>query len=729
MQKTGLTILLCFSVMSIFGQKASRIDSIRKLINNESFDTLKIDRLNKIAKYYYHTNPDSAFYYSKKALQISDSIKYLKGKAEAHRIIGIAYSAQGKFNESLKYLLISKDEFEKNHNKKLLTYIYTSIGIVFRKKSDYNTALEYFLKAKEIAEELKDSLKIQAIYNNIGIVYKVIGNYNEALNYYRKSIAIAEKTHKNNTIGYVFGNMALIYKETKNYSLSETYFIKALKVFEKEENVVQIASVYTEMADLYFRMNDLQKSLAFLSQSERILKDVSDYEDVSNNYFIKGKIFTKQKKYNSARKKYTEALRNFKKAGAKAGELKTYFELIRLDSLTGNFKNAFAHSIQYSKLKDSLFSINNAKSIANIQYKYDLLQKENENIKLLKEKEVNDIKIRRQRIINISIGISFVLTFIVLVLFLILFKQTRKKNFLLKKKNEEIKAQNTLLEEQKERIDRQFEEIRNQNTELEKYQNHLEQLVEEKIKELNDALETAQKSDRLKTEFLENLSHEIRTPLNAVVGFTEIYGQNYNLEEISPDFIFAVQKSMDDLLHTVNRLVVISRYQVGEYTLSPKRFNLVDYFRQKKEQFIKRRNFLHKEKINLVFELDDLINQEPFLSDESVLDLIITELIENAFKFTNRGTITISAKILNKQLYFSVKDTGMGIKKEAVAYIFDLLRKFDDDNELFRGMGVGLAIVKKATELLSGTITVETVPDNGAEFRIVIPEISLSSDL
>ena len=67
----------------------------------------------------------------------------------------------------------------------------------------------------------------------------------------------------------------------------------------------------------------------------------------------------------------------------------------------------------------------------------------------------------------------------------------------------------------------------------------------------------------------------------------------------------------------------------------------------------------------------------------------------------------------------------MGIKKEAMAYIFDLLRKFDDENELFRGMGVGLAIVKKATEILSGTINVDTIPDKGAEFIIRIPELSL----
>jgi len=729
MQKLVLIVTFFFIILSSLGQKKSEIDSIKELCSLETVDTLKVDYFNKIGKYFYYQNFDSAYYYANKALKLSSSIHYLKGKAEAHRIIGIAYSSKGDFANSLKYLITSKEEYENNNDKKLLPFIYTSIGIVYRKKSDYNTSLEYYLKAKEIVEDLKDSVKMQAVYNNIGVIYKVIGDFDEALTYYRRSIAIAEKINNMKTAGYTYGNMAMIYREKKDFKNSVKYFDKALSVFEKQGNDVQIISVYIEKADLYFMLNDIKKSLYFLKKSDLMLDKIHNYELANQNLYIRGKILMKLKKYASARNTFYEVLRKFKKSNYIDNELKAYLSIIKLDSLTGNYKSAYLLSQQYNKIKDSVFTVNNIRSTANIQYKYDLLQKENQNIKLLKEKELNELRIRRQRLMNISVGISFLLTFCVFILFFILFRQTRRKNLLLKAKNDEIKSQNTLLEEQKERINNQFEEIRVQNEKLEKYQNHLELLVKEKTKELNKALEIAQKSDRLKTEFLENLSHEIRTPLNAVTGFTEIYNQDTDTEKINPDFIFGVQKSMDDLLHTVSRLVVISRYQVGEYDLNPEHFNLYNFFEKKKNEVLKRRAFLGKNKINIEFQFSRIDKQFYFLSDESVLDIIFTELIENAFKFTNAGTIQVNAEIKNNQLFFLVRDTGMGIKKEAIAYIFDLLRKFENGNELFRGMGVGLAIVKKATEILSGTIQVNTLPDKGTEFTIIIPELSLNSEL
>ncbi|RLD51936.1 MAG: hypothetical protein DRI94_04615, partial [Bacteroidetes bacterium] len=636
-----------------------------------------------------------------------------------------ACSSKGNYNEALNYLLISKKEFETLNNKKLLPYIYISIGILFGKKSDYNAALEYFLKSNEILEELNDSVKMQATYNNIGIVYKNIKKYDEALSYFKKSIEISEKIKKEHTIASVYVNVALIYKRKEDFLSSEEYFIKALHIFKKFEDIDQIASVYSELADLYLKTNDIDKSSDYLFKSNQILSEITDSNGLSENFLIEGQIFLKQKNYRKARNNYIKALNNFKNSGAKESEMKSYLYLMQLDSLTGKYKTAFKYSLKYFKLKDSLFEINNANSIANIQYKYDLLQKENENIKLMKDKEIKDERIKKQKLLNIVTGAAFIITLFVSILLYLLFKNTRKKNLLLKNKNGEIASQNILLEARKEQIDNQYEKILIQNKKLEKYQNHLEELVEEKTSKLNQALDVAQNSDRLKTEFLQNLSHEIRTPLNAVVGFSEIYKKDKGKKEINPEFISGVKKSMDDLLYTVNRLIIISRYQVGEYAINPEKFDLYVFFEAQQDKIIQRKDFLGKFKIKLEFKFEKLKNNGIFISDESVLDLILTELIENAFKFTHSGTITICAELKNKQLFFSVKDTGMGIKKEAMAYIFDLLRKFDDKNELFRGMGVGLAIVKKATEILSGTINVDTIPDKGAEFTIRIPELSL----
>ena len=228
-------------------------------------------------------------------------------------------------------------------------------------------------------------------------------------------------------------------------------------------------------------------------------------------------------------------------------------------------------------------------------------------------------------------------------------------------------------------------------------------------------------SDSLKTQFLENLSHEVRTPMNAISGFSTIMAKDKF--SFKPKYIYGIQKGMDDLMNTIDRLVVFSKFQLEQYQINPVKINLKIYFGKLKEKIFERKEFLKKENVNVEFDVDYNNLPEFFVCDEFVLNSIIKELIENAFKFTEKGFITVKAQMLDEgKLCLKVKDTGAGIKEDVIPHVYEFMRKFDKGDVLYRGMGVGLALVKKAVETLFGEIKIDSAYKDGVELTIIIPE-------
>jgi signal transduction histidine kinase len=293
-----------------------------------------------------------------------------------------------------------------------------------------------------------------------------------------------------------------------------------------------------------------------------------------------------------------------------------------------------------------------------------------------------------------------VLMVVIIILIIYLLKKTRKNNSLLISKNDEIKRQ---------------------NDELEKYKTKLESIVLERTKELNEALVNVQESDHLKTQFLQNLQHEIRTPMNAITGFMDIHHRN-NPEQ-NRDFLYEIRKSTEDLLQTMERLVNFSKFQIGDYELKPESIVLKKYFENLYSSIVEKKEFLKKDAIEIVFNLDYKKLPVLFISDQFVFNSILDELIDNAFKFTEKGIITISAFFEKGHLSVAVSDTGVGIKEELTEKVFEFMQKFDQDNTIYRGMGVGLAMVRKAVDLLSGKIHINSGIRRGAELTIIIPEL------
>ncbi len=247
------------------------------------------------------------------------------------------------------------------------------------------------------------------------------------------------------------------------------------------------------------------------------------------------------------------------------------------------------------------------------------------------------------------------------------------------------------------------------------------------LDELIIAKEKAEESDRLKTAFLQNMSHEIRTPMNGILGFIGLLKNPTLAGENRVKFIEIVEISGQRLLTTINDIVEISKIESGTIEVAMKDENIEDILQNHYEFFSP-----EIEKKGLSFKIncqhDDKNNQ--VLTDRFKLDSIFINLINNAIKFTEQGSIEIGCYRDGNYLVFYVRDTGIGIPANKQEAIFERFVQADlTITRGYEGSGLGLSISKAYAELLGGKIWLDSVQNTGTTFYFSIPDKTINQDL
>jgi PAS domain S-box-containing protein len=246
--------------------------------------------------------------------------------------------------------------------------------------------------------------------------------------------------------------------------------------------------------------------------------------------------------------------------------------------------------------------------------------------------------------------------------------------------------------------------------------------VSERIAYENEILkqsEKAKESDRLKTAFLMNMSHEIRTPLNAIMGFSDIL-KDTELDSTQKEFINHIQNGSTRIVNTITDLIEASQLQQKQFNLS---LEDVDVLSLVSEVFYSSKEFFQHRLSDIDYSFNTNISEDITISaDAERMQAILARIIDNAFKFTKKGVISLECLLIEQNIEINIKDSGTGIEKEKLQLIFDFFRQGDDSlTRGYEGLGLGLPIAKGNLELMGGEIDIISEPDVGTNISIKLP--------
>lgn len=242
------------------------------------------------------------------------------------------------------------------------------------------------------------------------------------------------------------------------------------------------------------------------------------------------------------------------------------------------------------------------------------------------------------------------------------------------------------------------------------------------LEKMELAKNEADKANRAKSDFLSSMSHEIRTPLNAIVGFSEMIKESDNLDEIHEDADDVI-KASQTLLEIVNGILDISKIEAGKLEIVNSPYNAKELFNEVANLMKPKMN---EKALDFQIEIAEDIPTTLY-GDHSNIKKVITNILSNAYKYTEKGFVKYEVRCVNNQnvsrIIISVEDSGRGIKRENIDKLFTKFQRLaEDKNTTIEGTGLGLAITKQIVELMGGKVIVQSVYGSGSKFTIILDQ-------
>lgn len=311
-----------------------------------------------------------------------------------------------------------------------------------------------------------------------------------------------------------------------------------------------------------------------------------------------------------------------------------------------------------------------------------------------------------------------------------LLEETKSQSEELQIQHSELEAINAELEAQTEKLQASEEELRVQQEELEQTNEELSErsvLLEEKNTEIQKKSEALELTTRYKSEFLANMSHELRTPLNSILLLSRLLSENNNKNMNNEEIEFAkvIQSSGNSLLGLIDEILDLSKIEAGKMDLE-----FLDVSTKEITDNLYNLFYLVAKEKGINFEI--ITKDAPIVikTDKMRLEQILKNLISNAIKFTEKGTVSLEIRVNSdddKIICFIVKDTGIGIPLEKQPLIFEAFQQADGSTKRkYGGTGLGLSISRELAKLLRGEITLNSKVNEGSTFTLCLPVLGIA---
>ena len=705
--------ILLFLLISYTFLFANKIDSLENVVKS-SFGKTKIIALLNLSEQYYKVDLDTALFYSNQAYLISKEINSQKLKIRSINAVTKVYYYKSDYKNAIKYTRMALEEYKKDKkNKKNVASSLNNLGAIYYNWDVYDKALEYFFEALKIYQELELEADIASVNNNIGLVYKDSEKYDLAIEFFHKSKSFIKNSKDIRTYSYCLNNLGGVYSKKAQYDSALFYFNKSVELRIKSNDDMGLANTYGNMGDMYYDKADYDKALEYY-------KKVLFISERHKNDKIKAMVYTSlggtyyKLKFNEIAIDYLQKAESLAKSLKINKTLKDiYEEFSKIYSTKNDFKNSNLYLKKYITVKDSLFSKEKTDKLSELMVLYSMEAKEKELQTIKERDEANRKLIEKANEFKYFMIITIFLLIAISFLIFSRFKSRITNARLLKEKNEQIASINKQLVSLNNELE---QKIKDRTKELqEEIQNKLQ--IESS---LSSAIEKEKRANYLKDFFLSNISHEIRTPLNAISGLASLLERKFEgkKESVINEFISGIIQNSNRLLNLLNNIIDFSRLEANDIIIKQETFSVNEVSSNVCE--------LHRFKINdKKLNLETNFEDTPLvISDKENLAKIINDVIDNAVRYTDKGTINIETGYYKdyEEVYIRIKDTGQGIDSEFLPHIFTSFTQESKGFERkYQGMGLGLPLAKRLIELMNGRIEISSKKGTGTIVSLFIP--------
>ncbi|QSE96967.1 tetratricopeptide repeat-containing sensor histidine kinase [Fulvivirga lutea] len=614
------------------------------------------------------------------AKKLGDSLNYVR----AEYAIAYVNKNAGNFQEALIHYQAALKSARINGIRDREKASLNGLALTYYSISKFDLALRYHFESLKLREEEGDKEAIAIACNNIGLVYYQLNDYNKALIYFERSKQIEEEEEFSSVYG-TYTNMGLTYIGLGRYQDALSYFNRTIENCSEQCSELILVEAYLGKGICLQYFKDIEKAktsyltaLQIARKNDFRIKRASIYNNLATIY-IDMEEFSKATDYLDSSHNIAVEARTPRMVQ------NNYREYAKISFAQKKYKEAYQYQVLYDSVSNEILNEVIAKNLLQIQVDFE--ERENLEIIELQNKEIN----RRTTLLFLAVVISVLTALVVILLY--------RNNNVRKRVNRRLRKANDTIEEQ--------------NRKLVDLNSELEERVKERTEELRASNAALIKSNHELDNFIYKTSHDIRGPLATLQGICNIALMDIK-DTMSVDYFQKLSKTASKLNRILSKLLIVNQINNSLPTKEDFDFSqlVIDIVDENKIGYIKK-------------EINVLIKGEEHLhvtSDPELLKIIVSNIINNAFKFHDPSEkvssfIEISFIKNDNQLVFEVVDNGLGINDSISDQIFDI---FSKTSEIQDSAGMGLYLVKLAVDKLEGEIEVTKTEQSHTKFRMTI---------
>lgn len=436
---------------------------IREKINDKQGIASSYNNIGLI--YYNKGNHDKALEYYQVALKKRIEIDDKQGMALSYNNIGNLYIAESNYDKAIENQEKALKIRQGINDKAGMAMSYNNIGLIYTDKGEYQKALDHQLKSLAIKEELGDKYGMAMSYNNIGLIYYKLDNLNKALLYHSKSLDFNKQVGNKQGVAMSYNNIAIIYDRQKDFSKALENNLMSLKIRENIGDLRGAAMSYSNIGLIYSNQNDFDKALEYQLKALKIKVEIEDKIGLTISYINVASIYMKQAEHGDllqlkpAAEYIQKSLDLSKNIGYKDGEMNAYLSFSELNDVKKDYKEAFRYHKLYSISKDSLFSDESTKQMAEMNARFETAKKDKELIQKDAEIKEQQAQTKQQELQRNTLIIGFVLAIFFSLFIFRSYKQKQKANVIITEQKNDVEKKNEIIKKQKAVVEIKNKEI------------------------------------------------------------------------------------------------------------------------------------------------------------------------------------------------------------------------------------------------------------------------------